>query len=398
MTELELRRMVEHMVAREHPDTVRLRRLLHRHPELSHRETRTADRVERELAAIGLATVRPTATSVLASLSTGQSGPVTVLRADMDALPIQEATGLDFCSVNDGIMHACGHDGHMAVLVSVARIAHSLRDRLAGEVRFLFQHAEESLPSGAPEIIECGVLDDADVIIGHHLWAPLPTGHIAVPRGPLMASTDYFDIAVTGRGGHAGLPHQTTDPVVIGAQITTNLQHVVSRETDPMQRLVVAVTGFHAGEHHAIVPETAILHGTVRALDENVRRRAAARIERIAGGIAAAHDAEARSTFRFGPATLINDAARTDVVRRAAIRQVGAESLVDTIEPVMAGEDFACYLEKLPGVFFLVGAAKRVGQTHPHHHPRFDMDENAMAVATRVFVDVVLELCGSTQG
>lgn len=384
---------VTELVAKARPSLIDLRRRFHRRPELSYQEVGTSALVEEELRALGLNPVRPTSTSVMATIATGRPGPVLALRADLDALPVQEATGLEFASANEGVMHACGHDGHLAVLLTTARIVASMTDRLGGEVRLIFQHAEEQVPSGAPELVAAGVLDGADAIAGLHLWTPLPTGAVAVPAGPLMASTDYFDITVRGRGGHAGLPHQVIDAVAIGAQIVGNLQHVVARETDPLRSLVVSVTGFHAGELNSIVPETATLHGTIRAFDEPLRRATAGRVEKLAAGIAAAHGAETETVFRFGPPAVINDASLADVAARVVRRRLGAAALVDA-DPVMAGEDFACYQQTVPGVFVLVGAGTPGEPAFPHHHPRFDIDEEALPMAVEILTGIVTDLCG----
>ncbi len=383
--------VVAALVARERERMTLLRRELHENPELSYQEHETAARIEHELRAAGLDPTRPTETSVLCRVRTGRPGPVLMLRADMDALPVREDTGHSFASRNDRVMHACGHDGHLAILVGVARALGALAGRLTGEVRLLFQHAEEPLPSGAPELIEHGVLDGVDAIVGLHLWSSLPVGRIAATAGPTMASTDYFDITITGRGGHAGMPHDTVDPISVGAHLVTSLQHIVAREANPADALVVAVTGFHGGEHNAVVPESARLHGTVRALDERVRRAAALRIDEVARGVAATHRAEAEVSYTFGSPAVVNDAELAAVGQRVVSHHVGPDALVEPA-PVMAGEDFAWYQERVPGMFFLVGA----GKPYPHHHPRFDIDEDALPVGMTLLLGMVLAQCGDS--
>lgn len=372
------------------PGVVEMRRHLHRHPELAFRETRTAAYVERELRALALEPCHPTPTSVLARLRTGRPGPVLVLRADLDALPVGEETGLPFASEVDGVMHACGHDGHTAVLLAVARVVAGLGEDLRGEVRFVFQHAEEPIPSGAPELVAAGVLDGATAVAGLHLWSPLPTGQVAVPAGPLMASTDYVDIVVSGRGGHGGIPHEVVDPVAAAAQVITGLQHLVARETDPLQPAVVSVTGVDAGRSHNVVPERVTLHGTVRALDESVRHTLLARIDSLASGVATAHRASAETTVSLGPPAVTNDAALAELARSSVDAVLGAEACAD-IQPVLAGEDFAHYQREVPGVFLLVGAGGP--DAYPHHHPRFDIDETALEPAVRVMTDLVARVC-----
>ncbi|MEO3755225.1 amidohydrolase [Streptomyces sp. B6B3] len=384
--------LVRSLVAREREHMTRLRRHLHQHPELAYQERETAARVEHELRSVGFTPTRPTETSIVCRVPTGRPGPVLVLRADMDALPVREDTGHSFASRNDGVMHACGHDGHMAVLVGVARAVRTLAGRLAGEVRLLFQHAEEPLPSGAPELIGKGVLDGADAIVGLHLWSSLPLGRVCASAGPLMASTDYFDITITGRGGHAGLPHDTVDPIAAGAHTVTNLRQIVARESNPADALVVAVTGFHGGEHNAVVPETARLYGTVRALDERVRRTTADRITRIARSVAATHRAEAEVAYTFGSPAVVNDPTVAAVGQRVTRQHLGDDALVE-MDPIMAGEDFAWYQERIPGLFLLVGAGR---PDHPHHHPRFDFDEDALGVGMTLLLGIVLARCGGS--
>lgn len=378
------------LAEREYPGVVALRRALHHDPELSHREERTSARVAEELRAVGVPVERPTPTSVLGRIRTGRPGPVLVLRADLDALPVHEATGLPFASANPGVMHACGHDGHTAVLLGVARALAPLADELVGEVRLLFQHAEEPLPSGAPELIERGVLDGAGAVIGQHLWTPLPVGRVAVPDGPLMASTDYFDITITGRGGHAGLPHQVVDPITVGAALVPAVQQLAARCAAPSEPVVVAVTAFRAGEHNAVVPDSAVLRGTVRAFREEPRAAVEAGIERVTRGVAAAHGAQARVDYQHGSPPVCNDPELAGAARGIVGR--GPDALAE-VDPVMAGEDFAWYQRHLPGVFALVGAGGTERTDYPHHHPRFDIDERALLVGLRFFLGMVLDRC-----
>ena len=244
------------------------RRHLHRHPELSFNEEQTAQFVHDTLAGFGgLMISRPTATSVMARLETGRVGPVLAMRADMDALAITEETGLPFASVNRGVMHACGHDGHTAMLLGAVSRLLSIRDTLKGEIRFIFQHAEEISPGGADEMVQRGVMDGVDRIIGAHLWASLEVGKVGLVEGAAMAAPDTFWLTVRGKGGHAAMPQQTVDPIAIGAQVVTNLHQVISRGVDPLDSAVLSVTQFHAGTTHNVIPEVAELNGTVRTFD-----------------------------------------------------------------------------------------------------------------------------------
>jgi len=381
------------------PDTVgqvvAWRRHMHANPELSFNEEETSRFVEQTLRAIGgLEISKPTATSVVARLVTGRPGPVLAMRADMDALPITEATGLEFASTRPGVMHACGHDGHTAMLLGAARELVARRDALCGEIRFLFQHAEETFPGGADEMVSRGVMDGVTRVIGAHLWADLPLGTVGVPSGAVTAAPDTFWITIRGKGGHAAIPQQTVDPIAIGAQVVTNLQHLVARGVDPLDSAVVSVTQFHAGTTHNVIPETAELNGTVRTLDATVRTELAARMERVIRGITEAHGATYEFTYERGYRPVVNDAAVTAEMVEV-VRDVCGADAVAHMRPVMVGEDFSAFQQKAPGTFFFVGAARPVdGAVHPHHHPKFDVDEGAFESGVRIFVGAAMRYCG----
>ncbi len=373
------------------PRVVAWRRHLHRHPEISFAEVETSRFVRAELEAMGLEVTQPTATSVLARVQTGRPGRTIAVRADMDALPVQEEADVPFASEVPGVMHACGHDGHTAVLLGVARLVSELRQHLRGEVRFVFQHAEEQLPSGAPELIEAGVLDGVDAILGQHLWAPLETGRIAVIAGPAMASTDAFEIVVGGSAGHAAFPHTTVDPVAVGAQIVTNLQHITARETDPLQALVVSVTGLRSDSvAHNVIGARARLIGTIRAFDERVRDAGRDALSRIAEHVAMAHRATVTVELRGGLPVLVNDPHLAAVVRDVVRRAYGAAALTE-LAPLMGSDDFACYQLVVPGVYLVVGAGGGAPR-FPHHHPRFTIDEAALEIALRVLTESTCSL------
>jgi amidohydrolase len=357
------------------------RRHLHRRPEPSFEEHETAAFVARTLAGFaGVEVERPTATSVLGRLRSGRPGPTVALRADIDALPISEESGVEFASERPGVMHACGHDGHTAMLLGAAREL-AAAELPGGEVRFIFQPAEERAPGGARPLVEAGVMDGVDFVYGCHLWTPLALGKVAAVPGPFMAAADFFALTVTGRGGHAGLPHAATDAVVVASALVTNLQHVVSRELDPLQPAVITVGSLHAGDAPNVIPGRAELRGTTRSFDPEVRERLPELIERTAAGVCAAHGAEHTLDYTMGYRPVVNDERATALVRAAA----GGEQLQD-IAPIMGGDDFSAYLEHAPGCYAFVGA----GGEFPHHHPRFVIDERALAVGTRLHVDVAL--------
>lgn len=371
------------------------RRHLHQHPELSFHEENTARFVADTLASFGgLEISRPTRTSVVARLVGSRPGPVLAMRADIDALPIDERNSHDFISTNPGVMHACGHDGHTAMMLGAAKVLCTRREQLAGEVRFIFQHAEELNPGGAEELVKAGVLDGVDLIIGAHLWLPMPYGRVGVRNGPLMASPDNFLITITGSGGHAAIPHETIDSIAIAAQVVTNLQHIVARDVDPLAAAVVSVTRIAGGTTFNVIPGQVELAGTVRTFDTVLRARIPQLMQRIVAGITAAHGAS--FTFEYDPGyrPVVNDAAATDLLRRAVTSALGSDVLVDAI-PTMGGEDFSAYQERVPGSFFFIGARdEERGITNPHHHECFDLDERALDSGTRIFVAAAMEMLG----
>ena len=368
------------------------RRHLHAHPELSFEEVETSRFVEEALASLdGYELERPTPTSVVARLTGGRPGRTLALRADMDALPIQEESGVDFASTRPGVMHACGHDGHTAMLLATAKLLSERRDRLSGEARLVFQHAEEKPPGGARELVEAGVMDGVDLVVGCHLISRLEVGKIGVGAGPRMACADTFTLEVVGSGGHAGFPQTSTDPVAIAAEVVVNLQHVVSRTTNPFDPVVVSVTQIAGGTADNVVPDRVELGGTVRAFTQESRERTRLTVERIVAGVTQAHGATYRLDYEQGYAPVVNDADAAELVKAAATAELGEDAVVDQ-ERIMAGEDFSAYQQVVPGVFFTAGARNEaIGASYPHHHPRFAIDEaalrNGIAVLARTAID-----------
>ncbi|HTR79552.1 MAG TPA: amidohydrolase [Gemmatimonadaceae bacterium] len=369
------------------------RRHLHQHPELSFHEERTAQFVADTLTGFGgLEITRPTPTSVVARLIGTGPGPVLAIRADMDALPIDERNTHDFVSRTPGVMHACGHDGHTSMLLGAAKVLAGRRDEFAGEVRFIFQHAEELFPGGAEELVRAGVLDGVDLVIGAHLWLPAPVGEVGVKTGALMAAPDTFTIAILGSGGHAAAPQETVDSVAIAAQVITNLQHVVSRNVDPLKSVVVSVTKISGGTADNVIPGEVHMLGTVRTFDPALRTGVPELMERIVAGITSAHGARYTFAYRRGYRPVINDERASELLRRAVVRALGPGALVEAT-PTMGGEDFSAYQQRAPGAFFFIGARNEErGIVHPHHHERFDLDERALDHGTRIFIAAALEL------
>lgn len=370
---------------------VQWRRHFHMYPELSYSEEKTSQLVYDILQTFPhLEVSRPTQYSVMARLVGKRPGRTIALRADMDALPIEEENQFDFISRSKGVMHACGHDGHMAMLLGTAYTLSKKYDQIEGEIRFLFQHAEENFPGGAQEMVDAGVMEGVDCIIGAHLWSPLEVGKIGVIYGPAMAAPDAFSITIIGKGGHAGIPHETIDSITIGTQVVSQLQQIVSRLTNPLDSLVLSVTQFHAGTTHNVIPDSATIGGTVRSLRNELRKQTAERIEKIVKSTTEAYGASYTFTYEYGYRPVVNEEVVTRHVESTALQLLGRESVV-RLQPTMAGEDFSAFLQKAPGTFFFIGAGnEEKGIIYPHHHPRFTIDEDALPIGVSVFVSSVL--------
>jgi amidohydrolase len=370
-------------VAEVVPDAIAWRRHLHAHPELSFREHRTAAFVRGRLAELGgLVLSSPTPTSVVATLSGGRAGPTLAMRADLDALPIQEESEVEFASQIDGVMHACGHDGHTAMLLATARLLAAKRQELRGEVRFVFQHAEELPPGGAIEIVRSGALDGVDAIVGCHLMSDMDVGMIAALDGACTAAADVFSARILGRGGHAAFPQLAVDPIAAAAQSVSSLQHVVARESPPLESVVVSVTRISGGTADNIIPESVELGGTVRTYSEAVRQQTREAMERVFAGVTAAHRAAYEFEYVEGYSSVVNDPSLT-----ALVREVAGSRLADR-PPLMAGEDFSAYHQVAPACFFFVGAGR--DGAFPHHHPRFMIDEAALSVGVETLTALAL--------
>jgi amidohydrolase len=374
------------------PEIIGWRRHFHEHPELSYDEHETARFVEWKLQRWGLEPERPTPTSVVARLRGDLPGPTIALRADMDALPIEEENTFEFASKHPGVMHACGHDGHTAMLLGVAQLMSRRGAELPGEVRFVFQHAEEKPPGGAVELVEAGVLEGVDAIVGAHLMSIIDTGQIVVLPGPELAAADLFEITVRGRGGHGAMPQQTVDPVAVAAQLVSALQLPVSRQTDPLDSAVLSITRIVGGSAHNVIPETVELWGTVRTFRPETREEIRESMARISESVTAAFGAEADFRWVEGYPAVVNDPRVAGVIAEAASAVVGNGGVVD-IPPIMGGEDFSAYLARTPGAFVLVGARSEEAESaYPHHHPRFTVDERALPIGVAVLVRSALAL------
>jgi amidohydrolase len=303
----------------------------------------------------------------------------------MDALPIAEENAFEFASRNPGVMHACGHDGHTAILLGTAKVLGELKDHVPGEVRFVFQHAEE-IGRGAEELVEAGAVEGVDAVIGLHLTPRLEVGKVGVGYGPRLAAPDTFKISVKGESGHAAWPQETIDPIAVSAQVITNLQHVVARETDPRESLVVSVTKIEGGTIHNAIPSKVEIKGTVRTLSEEVRKLVPEKMERIVRGITGAHGASCSFEYRRGPDPVVNHRWVMRVIEESA-REVFGDEAVEEVAPTMGSEDFSGYQRAAPTAFFGLGAGNEgKGITYPNHNPRFDIDEDALENGVKMFV------------
>ncbi|MFC7370222.1 M20 family metallopeptidase [Fictibacillus iocasae] len=366
-------------------EMVEIRRHLHQYPELSFQEVQTPNYIAAYHEQLGLE-VRTNVggRGVVATLKGGKPGRTVALRADFDALPIQEENDVPYASKVPGVMHACGHDGHTATLLVLAKALSEMKDELEGNIVFIHQHAEELAPGGAIAMIEDGCLDGVDVIYGTHLWTILPFGDVGYRSGPVMAAADSFKIKIQGKGGHGAQPHRTKDSVVVGAQLVGNLQQVVSRRTNPLDPAVLTVASFVAQNAFNVIADTAELVGTVRTFKEETRSLIEKEMERIIGGTCAAADVSYEFDYSRGYPAVVNHQEDTEFVAGLAPHVPGVANVYE-IEPSMGGEDFAYYLQNVPGTFFFTGVQNpKWDVTYPHHHPKFDIDERGLLVAANV--------------
>lgn len=387
--------MISKQVLDLEPQFIAWRRELHAVPELSFQEVQTTEFLLKHLRSIpGLTIEQPTKTGVVAVLRGAHPGRTIALRADIDALPIQEETDLPFASKTPGVMHACGHDGHAAMQLAAAQILAGEREQLHGEVRFLFQHAEELPPGGAVEMVKAGVMEGVSEVYGMHLSSNFPTGTFGVRAGALTSATDRFDIEVIGKGGHSAFPETCVDPVVTAAQIITALQTIVSRRVRAVEPAVVSVCMVQGGQAYNIIPGEVNLTGSTRTFDRETRRTLPQTMENIVRGICEA--AGASYTFRFsqGYASVINDAALTQAARQTIQTTFGEQAVLE-IEPLMPGEDFSAFQENCPGFFVELGARNEAnGYTFPHHNSRYLMDEAALKYGVEYLCQLVRSRLG----
>lgn len=367
-----------------------IRRHLHMHPEVSFQETNTAKYIQDYYANLGIEFAPNIGgNGVVARVKGVLPGKTVAIRADFDALPIQDEKDVSYKSTVPGVMHACGHDGHTASLLVLGKTLFEMREQLSGEYVLIHQHAEEYAPGGAKPMIEAGCLEGVDAIFGTHLWSLTPPGTIEYRVGPVMAAADRFEITIQGRGGHGASPHQTKDSIVIGAQLVTNLQQIVSRRVSPVESAVLSVGSFVAHNAFNVIADSAKLIGTVRTFNPEVRDLMEKELERVIKGTCLANDCTYEFLYERGYSAVVNHEVETILLKDVAENVPGVNVVRET-EQHMGGEDFAFYLEKVPGTFFFTGAQPQ-GDVYPHHHPKFDFDESAMLVAAKTLGAAVVE-------
>jgi amidohydrolase len=368
-------------------ELIAIRRAIHQHPEQGFKEFKTAALIRSRLKAWGIEHKAMCGTGTVALIKGSRPGPTMLLRADMDALPLLEQNKVPYCSRNKGIMHACGHDGHTAMALMAAKLLQKRRTSFRGNLKIMFQPAEEG-PGGAGPMIDEGLLrgPKVDAAFAIHMWNDLPTGRLGVRSGPVFASADEFRIKIVGRGGHGAAPHQTVDPVAAAAQVITACQNIVSRKVDPTKSAVVTFGQIHGGTRHNIIPDVVDMTGTVRAFEEPVRRLLQREIPKVAGGVASALGAKLDFSYHRGYPPTVNEEAMTDLVRDSVREAAGTAAAVEQ-DVSMGAEDMSLVLQEVPGCYFFLGSMNpRKGFVFPHHSSHFNFDEEALPLGVETWL------------
>ena len=382
---------IHQLVADQKDLIIQLRRDLHRIPETAYTEKKTSAYIANYLNNLKLEVKTGIARyGVVGLMKTGRPGPTLMIRADMDALPLEENTGLAFASEHEGAMHACGHDAHMAMVLGAATVFNTLKDEISGNIKFLFQPAEEG-PGGAEPMIKAGVMESpkVDYSIGCHVWPDIPEGTIGVRPGPFMAAMDRFDIKIKGKGGHGAMPHLSVDALEVGTQVVNALQRIVSRKMDPLEPTVVTIGTFHAGTAFNIIPAEAEMSGTTRTFNPDIWNSWEARIAKVVRGVCDSMGCDFELKFSKGYPVTINDASMAEIVRGCAAKVVGEDRVV-VPRKTLGGEDFAYYLQRSQGCYFALGVG-RDGAV-PVHNPAFDFNEDVMLLGMETHCRIGLEV------
>ena len=387
--------MIKNFAKKYKDYVIELRRDFHQHPEPSFQEFRTCKRIQEELLKMDIPFKIVAKTGVIATICGNKSGKTIVLRADMDALQVQECTGVDYSSLNKGVMHACAHDGHTSMLLGAARILKDMQQKIDGTVKLYFQPAEE-IAQGALKMIEEEPLENVDGCFGIHLWSDLPIGTVSVEEGPRMASADIFKITINGKGGHGSLPHQTVDSVVVGSALVMNLQAIVSREISPLEAAVVTVGAFSSGTRFNVIANQAILDGTTRAFNPEVRNNFKHILERVLKGTCETYRAKGTLDYVYGTAPCINDSTCSKIATKSVETLLGKQGVIK-MEKITGGEDFCYFLEKAPGVLAFVGARNpKKNADYPHHHEKFNIDEDSLEIGTALYAQYAIDFLNTS--
>lgn len=365
-------------------EMVSLRRHFHQYPEVSFQEVETPKMIARYLRELGIEVREKVGGNGVVGRIRGGDGPTIALRADFDALPIQDVKDVPYRSKVNGVMHACGHDGHTAMLLVLAKVL--TETDLPGDVVLIHQFAEELAPGGAKPMIEDGCLDGVDYVFGAHLWTPLPFGTVGVKHGPIMAASDRFELIIRGKGGHGAIPQHTVDALMVAVNVAGQLQQIISRRTDPLEPAVLTIGTFSSGQAFNVIAEEARLSGTVRTFTTHTQERIIKEMERVIAATCDASDATYELEYIRGYPAVVNHPTETELIRRVASNVIGADGVID-LAPLMVGEDFAYYLQHVPGCFFFTGAGNpECAAVFPHHHPRFDIDERSMLHTAQILL------------
>lgn len=367
-----------------------LRRHFHQYPELSWEEHETSKVIAGELDKMNIPYKREHETAIVATIKGGKSGKTLGIRADIDALAVKEETGLEYASKKDGLMHACGHDAHTAILLGAAKVLNDIKEELAGDIRLIFQPAEEFIQdSGAKYISQLDSVLNLDRIIGLHIWAGIDSGKAALREGPIMASADTFDIYIEGKSGHGAQPNQTIDPIIAGTMVVNALQTIVSRENDPLDSQVISVTSFNSGFSKNVIPQEAHLEGTTRAFNNDVRNNFESQMKRVLDGVSTTTRANIKLDYHSGTPATINEHESTKLGIEVA-KEVFEDGFIADFPLQMGGEDFAKYLVNTPGCFMFLGGAGEAGH-FSQHNEKFQIDEGVFKLGVEYFVRYALK-------
>ena len=381
-------KIIDKQAEQIHEELIKWRRKIHKNPELGFKEYETANFIAKKLKEFGIEHKRVCETGIVGLIEGAKPGKTLAIRADIDALALTEENDVSYKSTNEGVMHACGHDAHTTILLGTAKILAQYQDKFKGNIKLIFQPAEEG-PGGAKPMIEAGVLKnpDVDYIIGLHVNPNLKSGRVGLKEGRMQAAPDYFKIKILGKGGHGARPQETVDPIVIGSQIVSGIQQLKSRESDTLKPLVISIGSFHSGEAFNAIPSEAVLTGTVRSFDNELRKKIKKRMEEIVQNITKAYQADYKFEYSFEYPPLYNNKELNDLMSQVVIENLGEETLYEIPEPSMGGEDFAYFTQEIPGLYMRLGTRnEKKGTVNPLHSVKFNLDEDILTQGVKLFL------------